>query len=276
MRETLLSKASNGGAVSPLVIGGVGGSGTGVVARIVAQARFMGSNLNRAYDALDFADFDWRWGRRYLSARIYGVPLARERMRVDIQQVVERHLAPLAGERRPWGWKHPHSILLLPFLHQLYPTLRFVHVIRDGRDMAFSENVNQLMRYGDLVVPGRRRAARPADAIAYWAWANRSAAEYGETGMGGSYLRLRFEDLCEAPFATALDLLRWSGAGGSAPRLARQAIDLVVPPDTLGRWTAAPPRAVAAVVETGQDALTRFGYCDDRQPRQAGRARALR
>src|SRR3954471_11566351 len=47
----------------PVVIGGTGGSGTRVVARMLRTAGvFMGGRLNSADDALDLAEFDWTWG----------------------------------------------------------------------------------------------------------------------------------------------------------------------------------------------------------------------
>ena len=77
----------------------------------------------------------------------------------DLDAAVARHLAPLGGRPRPWGWKHPHSLLLLPLLVDAWPRLRFVHVVRDGRDMAFSANRNQLAGgklYGPMQTVGSR------------------------------------------------------------------------------------------------------------------------
>jgi len=39
------------------------------------------------------------------------------------------------------------------------PTLRFIHLIRDGRDMAFSEIQNQLRLYGQYLLDSRLTAA---------------------------------------------------------------------------------------------------------------------
>lgn len=239
---------------APLVIGGVGGSGTGTVARIVARVRYVGERLTPAHDALELANFDWRWARRHV--RTGDVPAA---MRADLDTAVARHLAPLAGSPRPWGWKHPHSILLVPLLVDVWPELRFVHVVRDGRDMAFSGNRNQLQRYGDLAGadPGARPAVR---AMAYWAWANARAADHGRELLGERYLHVRLEDLCDAPRAVALALLRFAGAGAEAHELAREAAWLVRRPPTVGRWRRRPEAVVAAATRAGAGTLERFGY----------------
>ena len=248
---------------APLVIGGVGGSGTGAVARVISSVRFLGTNVNRAFDALDLADLDWRWGAQYLWAERAGtqhelVPT----MRSEFRAAVARHLSSLAGEPRPWGWKHPHSLLLLPFLVHEFPRLRFIHVIRDGRDIAFSHNRNQLGQYGDLAsVP--RQAPLPVQAIRYWDWANTRAAEHGEALLGRAYCRVRLEDLCRRRRKTVLGLLRFAGADHDANSLLRDALRSVQRPSSLGRWRRQPLALVAAVEGAGDKALRRFGYQTD-------------
>jgi len=47
------------------------------------------------------------------------------------------------AEEGVWGAKTPHSIFFLSFYHALLgPTFRFVHVVRDGRDLAFGSTNN--------------------------------------------------------------------------------------------------------------------------------------
>jgi hypothetical protein len=246
----------------PLVVGGVGGSGTGVVARMIALVRYMGVNLNPAYDALDLSAFDWRWGRRFVAGRLGIRPAAPEAaMRADLRACIGRHLAPLRGGMAPWGWKHPHAILMLPFLHRTHPRMTFVHVIRDGRDMAYSRNRNQVNRYADLLCEPGSEELPAVRAMAYWAWANSWAADHGEVEMGDRYLRVRFEDVCSAPAATAARLLAFAGADLplSADMTARAA-RLVEPPASLERWRSQPQHDVARVSREGDAALRRFCY----------------
>ena len=80
----------------------------------------------------------------------------------DLGVLLVEHCATLEPGR-PWGWKEPRSIYLLPFFHQQLPALRFLHVVRDGRDMALSANQNQLRKHGNgLPSPPtfRRRSGR--------------------------------------------------------------------------------------------------------------------
>src|SRR5437867_7179099 len=61
---------------APLVIGGVGGSGTRVFWRIACAAgRSMGTRVNEAGDALELTDFADRWLAPYHAARCSAQPV---------------------------------------------------------------------------------------------------------------------------------------------------------------------------------------------------------
>ena len=139
----------------PLVIGATGGSGTRVVARIARHAGYnLGRNLNSAEDALEFYSFHDKWINRFVSSERRGATLPKsetEKMEAEFHSALDRHYpAALRGEKL-WGWKAPRSIYLLPFLEAKLPALKFIHVLRDGRDMALSPNQNQLRKHSRAV-----------------------------------------------------------------------------------------------------------------------------
>src|SRR3954452_19316613 len=157
----------------PVIVGGTGGSGTRVVERILRDAGFYMGRVNGTGDATAIARVDVRHGPRLLETgdeRSMARAFERARRRYTIR-------AARAGG--PWGWKHTQSYLFLPFLARRLPGMRFVHVVRDGRDMALSDNRNQLRLYGEQAL-GRPPADSPLDAAAYWAWANMRANEHGK------------------------------------------------------------------------------------------------
>ena len=231
--------------LEPGVIGATGGSGTRVLAAIVQRAgMFVGSDLNRSLDALDFAAFFDRWVGRELPPGAAA----------ELRGLVARQHAEADG--RPWGWKEPRSVYLLPFLAVELPGLRFLHVIRDGRDMAFSENQVQLRKHGDAVL-GRTDEPKALRSIALWREVNLQAADFGERELGERYLRIRFEDLCAEPAAVTAQLLRFFGLAGDAEQIATEEVQA---PPTLGRWREADPQLRTALSERAADALERFGY----------------
>jgi GT2 family glycosyltransferase len=231
--------------LEPGVIGATGGSGTRLLAAIVRRGgMFVGSDLNRSLDALDFAAFFDRWVGRELPPGAAA----------ELRGLVARQHAEAEG--RPWGWKEPRSIYLLPFLAEELPGLRFLHVVRDGRDMAFSENQVQLRKHGDAVLD-RTDEPEALRSIALWSKMNLRTADFGERELGDRYLRLRFEDLCAEPAARVAEVLRFFGLEGDAERIA--AAEVQAPP-TLGRWREADPELRTALSERAADALERFGY----------------
>jgi hypothetical protein len=246
-------------SLGPNVIGATGGSGTRVVAGIARDAgMYIGERLNAYEDALDMADYLDRWINPYVGREDGDLPEALAGPMTDgLRAFVERHCARIPPEARRWGWKEPRSIYVLPFLRARMPSLRFLHFVRDGRDMALSENQNQLVKHGKAVLGGERISRRrPVRSIALWSRANCDAADYCERELGDAYLRVRFEDLCAEPAATVAGILGFFGLEGDAEQFA----SAVRPPSTLGRWQAKGDRLVGELERVGGEGLRRFGY----------------
>jgi hypothetical protein len=238
--------AATFGPLGPVVIGATGGSGTRVVARIARRGgMFLGSDLNRSEDALDFAAFSDRWIDRLERGERPAEPVA------ELRALVARQHAEAAG--RPWGWKEPRSIYLLSVLDDELPALRFLHVVRDGRDMAFSDNQVQLRKHGDAVLGPSQGEPEVERSIALWREVNLRAADHGGR-LGERYLRIRFEDLAAEPAATTGRILAFLGLDGDAERIAAEEVGA---PGTIGRWRG---REVGALEAVAGDALARFGY----------------
>lgn len=244
----------------PNIIGGTGGSGTRVVARIVRDGgMFIGTNLNKAADALDFPDYLDRWINVFLASNMSASPPpSRDAMIRDLQRVLEKHLAPLHPTARAWGWKEPRSMFLLPFLHSQFPKMRFLHVIRDGRDIAYSTNQNQLRKHGPwLLDTTELGASQPVGSMALWSRANLVTADYGENILRTQYLRIRFEDLCYQPVPVIIQIFEFFGLIGEVDHIARIEVR---PPDSLGRWRTQERDTLAELHRVGHVALERFGY----------------
>jgi hypothetical protein len=238
----------------PSIMGATGGSGTRVVARIARRGGlFIGTNLNPAEDSLDIAEYYDRWVNHVLQ----GFDVVPE-MRTELEALMERHRAPMMGER--WGWKEPRSMFLVPFLADEFPGMRFIHMVRDGRDLAFSKNQNQVRKHAwAMLGPAPVEPDdSPPRSIALWNAANMAAADAGEGQLGDRYLRIRFEDLCSQPEQTAAQVLDFLDLDGDPAELAGE----VEAPPTIGRWRDADPALQEELHRIGAPALARFGYLD--------------
>ena len=88
-----------------------------------------------------------------------------------------------------WGDKTPWYVRHLELLDELFPNAVFVHIIRDGRDVAAS-----------LAEMGERRSI--AGAANYWRVAVNDARSAGLRIGPGRYCEIRLEDLIARPDAT--------------------------------------------------------------------------
>jgi Sulfotransferase family len=242
----------------PSVMGATGGSGTRVVARVARRAGlFIGTNLNPAEDWLDLAGYYDRWINPWLWHAHGWAPDVEGEMKAELGPLLQQHLEPADGG--PWGWKEPRSIYLVSFLARALPGLRLLHVVRDGRDLAFSKNQNQPRKHGDAFLGTESpQPDAPVRSIELWNGVNLRAAQAGETELGERYRRIRFEDLCSQPEATIAGVLEFLELEGDPEELAEE----VDPPPTLGRWREADPALVHELERIAAPALERFGYRD--------------
>ncbi len=126
------------------------------------------------------------------------------------------------GKQR-WGDKTPHYVFILDQLREIWPDMRVIHVIRDGRDVAASHLA--------LSAGGRRWVAPTAAAAGAW-W--QSAVGRGrDTGadLGERYAEVRYEELVREPEATVERLCDFIGIAHDPSLVAYH--DRVHLPDTV-------------------------------------------
>ncbi|MGQ9368814.1 sulfotransferase [Azospirillum sp. ST 5-10] len=274
--QSIARSLGRGGLCRPVVIGATGGSGTRAVRAVLDRAGvFMGANVNNVGDAMDYEPLldelinrileethatDYEVGRLSPRLREPAIHRLRTQIRVYLRD------RPRAAGR--WGWKNPRSMYILPLIHAVFPEMCFVHVVRDGRDMAVSTNQWQFRKHHDAMFG--RAAAEDETAVAscaLWGRANLGVAEWGERVMGGRYIRIRLEDLCTRPLDTVSDLLHRLDLD---PAAAAPAAALVETPPSLYRWQRLLDEAtVRTLEEVSGDALRRFGYLGAATPAAA-------
>jgi len=247
-------------AREPVVIGGTGGSGTRVLASLAEHAGyFIGTNLHRSLDSLDMDRFCNAWLYRHLAA---GGSISSSRKQATMDRDLDRaliwHRSAIPAADAPWVLKHPRTVLMLPYLHARYPRLKFIHVIRDGRDMAFSHNTRQSELYGDLLVPNAEDGQSSAEkSIRFWADSNLQAKRFGEATLAQNYLRVRLEDLCADPETEIRRMFNWLAAGDDR---VQAACAIVKTPKSIGRWRTENDALLERIARIGATALDAFGY----------------
>ncbi len=219
---------------APVAIGGVGGSGTGVVAQLIADmGYFIGETLNRSNDNLTFVK------SRDLLA-IADPALRRQSIAAELHQFEQRmysgFMAHGSGLYRNWGWKVPGQFHLLEHTSQYFSQLKYVHVMRHGLDMAFSKNKNQLRNWGPMMGLSSTSPDDPVAALEYWIRANEKAIEMGKTLLGDRLFVLNYDRLCEKPTESVEELVRFVlGTSVSSEEIDRLS-QVVKPPAGVHRY----------------------------------------
>ncbi len=249
---------------TPIAAGGVGGSGTRIVARILQDlGLFIGADLPGSLDTLWYALL---FGRRDVLldddarlaelAGLFARQMSDPRPLDAAETALVRDLAdrPRHQHDRPalqdwadsfiahgetgrpqplWGWKVPYTFVLIDRLLPLWPELRYVHIVRDGRDMAFSKNQNQLGKWGPVYL-NRNVEIGPPDALSYWCAVHRRMERVAARHPGRVHF-LSFEKLLAEPLSVLPDLCRFLGADPSPEQVAKLAAR-VEKRDTQGRY----------------------------------------
>ncbi len=215
--------------VSPVAIGGIGGSGTRLIAEILKQLGFyIGDDLNEMNDTLWFTllfkrtellgnDADFERGLDLFLQAMCGTekvsPTDRDwilglaehdRLQHDkewLRTRAESLLATLERERTgraSWGWKEPNTHIFLGELAAALPRLKYIHLMRNGLDMAFSDNQNQPRLWGTYFVTTMPPEDTPRYSLKYWHLMQERAIRLGKT-MGARFLVLDYDAFCDEP-----------------------------------------------------------------------------
>jgi hypothetical protein len=109
--------------------------------------------------------------------------------------------------------------------------MKYIHVARNGLDMAHSANQNQLRFWGSHFV-GPSCQVSPYYSLKYWHRVHQRVLEIGES-MQARFLLLNFDHLCMNPatgIKTLLKFLEWTVSASQIGELC----SLVRVPDSLG------------------------------------------
>ncbi len=271
MDSRLLSAAHATGR-SPLVVVGRGHSGSRLLAEALhRQGMFLGGALNRMFDSLTWLPL--------VRDVVLGLYPAYDRLlepgdawHAKVEQTAERFLAEgyAAG---PWGWKLGVTGFILPLLDRVFPRLRVIHLIRDGRDVMLSRLRVPLSPFDKKIVLGDAAASswwgiplqadaveRYRDAFEMHSWVQfvRTARQYGRALGPDRYLELRYEEMCSDPVRTICQAFGFAGLEMSP--VVREFVAATARTDRIGKWKTLPPERIAGTISIGQSLLEELGY----------------
>ena len=112
-------------------------------------------------------------------------------LRITMDEIAQRQQV----ER--WAVYDPDNVLYMPRIQSEIPNALFVHIIRDGRDIAVSLKKMD----GFRPFPWNREQKGLLPTAMYWEWMVRKGRENGRN-ISGHYYEIHYEDLVNDPGAT--------------------------------------------------------------------------
>ena len=253
---------------SPVVVMGRGHSGT----RVLAWAlRALGVAMG-TLDAKPTGDVqDRRFTRaiKRLAQRSLVRPALAEPPPGELRRLRRAAAAYLEwlGERGPerarhWGWKFPETYLIGPAVDAVFPRARYIHMVRDGRDLAFKEHLTDdpsrrlgralLEHAGALGAPHHLQAARS------WDFQVGRFCQFERERLGERCHRLHFEQLCRTPVAAMEEVANFLGL--PMTDACREYVSDGLRPEKLAQYRHEDPERVAEVEAILAPTLRACGY----------------
>jgi hypothetical protein len=152
--------------MTPIIVVGMHRSGTSLLTRLLGDLDVhMGTWLSRDAEAVFFQRINraiyqkqnafWAEPEQLLAAMrseefvIQQTQFVQERLRGKLSRIgfppaISRHFGTKKWQTFkqkpdfPWGWKDPRTALVIPIWAEIFPNARWVHIVRDGVDVAIS------------------------------------------------------------------------------------------------------------------------------------------
>jgi hypothetical protein len=232
---------------SPIVIVGRPRSGSRVLTQFLLEnGVFMGADLDP--DSLDSNSWHQRFVAPLMTSRFFADGTAPELQRLSQERLNDTWPRYCRGRvaSEPWGWKVCETLFVMPIVKRLFPAARFIHVIRDARDVClsrrgffqltqpssprnwdpasdgdgcpsfhdfcivatFGESGVREWRGLDLRSPSGLVDHRFLIQAKSWITCVTRARAHGQA-LGDDYYEIRYEDLCRDPMTATQDLAAW-------------------------------------------------------------------
>lgn len=235
----------------PTIVFNKSHSGSRIIGRLLAEAGlFMGAERNASEDALALLPLVERCVVDHFPDYESVRPGSAEESSLALvaSAALARHLA--GYESGPWGWKLCETGYALPIILRVLPEARCIHLIRDGRDVAFSNHVaprsdfwrkiyigDATTRYRDGLLFGRfsrtlYRLLPHRYNLQHWISSVTTFRAYGRE-VGDRLLEIRYEALCRDFAAEAERICAFAHVPNAARAIANLAPE--VRPDRIGR-----------------------------------------
>ncbi|MEK6248873.1 MAG: sulfotransferase [Planctomycetales bacterium] len=250
-------------AESPVVVMARGHSGTRVLAWALQK---LGIRMGASEQVPTGDVQDQRFSRtikRVCRATLHQSPTADVRgglLRV-FQRSVIGYLEWLGEDRSLWGWKFPESYLIPNYIAATFPNARYIHLVRDGRDIAFKHHLTDdpnrrlgrklLKHLAALDLPHHVQAAMS------WDFQMQRYDQFRTSALPAVHT-ISFESLCQDPIATMQGVCQFLRCPMNAP--CRDYLSSVINPGKVAQYRQHDLIEVTEAEAVMTASMSRYGY----------------
>ena len=214
-----------------IAIGALGGSGTRAIAEVLIRAgNFVGNDLNNSNDNLLFTRLlkNPAWYKKasleQKNKRLFTFKKLMESGKISPKDLIIYYQSAYTNpthssgsefyldvfkslfskkiSRDVWGWKEPNTQIYVREIFNLFPNLKYVHVLRNGLDMAFSNNKQQLNNWGwkyQIHLTGNETKNEIAvKQLDYWIESTKDVIANSK-GFENRFLMVKHSEFCNNP-----------------------------------------------------------------------------
>lgn len=225
----------------PFVIIGRPHSGTRLLAAILNQSKIFMGNVSHGY--LDSIPWCFDFVKPIVCSKNFPDINANDLL---VQRCLKKTMNKFfkSYNNQPyWGWKYSETLFLMPILVHHFPKIKFIHIIRDGRDVVLSDDgyfqitakpsYSKISRYlwhrkswnftlrvvfGTDQITKREKdflgpniyESRFQLQMQFWSHCVQVAREYGAQ-YPSNYKEIKYEDLCRNPTKVMEDIYHYLG-----------------------------------------------------------------
>jgi len=237
----------------PLIVGGSDGSGTRAVVQVLQElgvrmvvedkgtldvhgfqlfggegwpglvSRVLNVTHSAVYDLKDIPDTLGAIAYADLGSLLSNIETA-----ADVLSQIEKGNLKRGSSDISFGFKAPVSMLLIPFFRKHLPRFKYLHVVRDGRDIAFSDNQSPVEKFYDIYMVNAKQeendmvnndfgfnARSKIKSMQLWNEWNEQVYEYFKEfsdGISFDFLVIRSEDLLNKKYESLLKIADFVGS----------------------------------------------------------------
>lgn len=162
----------------------------------------------------------------------------------------------------PWGWKFPETYLIAPLVLHAFPHARFIHMLRDGRDLAFKRHLTDDVKrpLGRALLSHLNAQDLPHHLQAAVSWEHqvRRFRTFAETIAPGRLLEVRFEEMCANPFHVGEQISDFLELPTTSE--ARDYLQSSIDRDKIAQYRGESSEDIAEVEERIGPMLSKLGY----------------